>query len=377
MTGFVHQRAGRRVLVPGLVLVSALGFWLPACSAQDTSAKGKAEAANAAGTAKDPAANALAKVNGQTITEADVRTQAKDSFSQMKREYEQQERTLLESTLEQMIQDRLIEAEAKARGTTADALLAEAKGGEVTDAEVDAFYEQNKARIPPTTTKEQIAPQIKQYLGQQRQTEARDALVKSLQAKYPVDYLIEPIRAEVAKASYSVPAKGGPANAPVTIVEFSDFECPYCSRVNPTLKQVQDQYGDKVRVEFRQFPLNFHPNAQKAAEASLCAHDQGKFWELHDAMFADQKALAVDTLKAKAKELGLNAEQFNSCLDSGKHAAAVQADLQAGSQAGVSGTPAMFINGRFINGAVPVEQITKVIDDELKRKGVQTASKSK
>ncbi len=370
MTG-IHQRAGRRGLVPGLVLVSALGFWLPACSAQDTA---KGTAANA-GTAKDPAANALAKVNGQTITEADVRAQAQDTFNQMKREYEQQERTLVESTLEQMIQDRLIEAEAKARGTTADALLAEAKGGDVTDAEVDAFYEQNKSRIPPTTTKEQIVPQIRQYLGQQRQTEARDTLVKSLQAKYPVDYLIEPIRAEVAKATYKAPAQG-PENAPVTIVEFSDFECPYCSRLIPSLNQVKQQYGDKVRLEFRQFPLNFHANAQKAAEASLCAHDQGKFWELHDAMFADQKALAVDTLKAKAKELGLNAEQFNSCLDSGKHAAVVQADLQAGSQAGVSGTPAMFINGRFINGAVPIEQITKVIDDELKRKGVQTASKS-
>jgi protein-disulfide isomerase len=375
MTG-IHQRASRRAFVPGvLVLVSALGFWLPACSAQDKPAKGKANAATAM-TAKDPAANSLAKVNGQTITEADVRAQAKDTFSQMKREYEQQERTLVESTLEQMIQDRLIEAEAKARGTTAEALLAGSGGGEVTDAEVDAFYEQNKARIPPTTTKEQIVPQIRQYLGQQRQTEARDKLVKELQAKYPVDYLIEPIRAEVAKASYKAPVQG-PENAPVTIVEFSDFECPYCSRLIPSLTQVKQQYGDKVRLEFRQFPLNFHPSAQKAAEASLCAHDQGKFWELHDAMFADQKALAVDTLKTKAKELGLNAEQFNSCLDSGKHAAAVQADLQAGSQAGVSGTPAMFINGRFINGAVPIEQITKVIDDELKRAGVQTAAKSK
>ncbi|HEX2224847.1 MAG TPA: thioredoxin domain-containing protein [Thermoanaerobaculia bacterium] len=373
MTGFTHQRAGRRVFIPGvLVLVSALGFWLPACSAQDKPAKGKAEAA-----AKSTSGSELARVNGQVITEADVREKAKDSFTQMQREYEQQERALLESTLEQMIQDRLIEAEAKARNTTADALLAEAKGGDVTDAEVDAFYEQNKARIPPTTTKEQIAPQIKQYLGQQRQAEARDKLVKELQAKYSVDYLIEPVRATVAKAGYNVPAKGGAANAPVTIVEFSDFECPYCSRVNPTLAQVMSTYGDKVRIEFRQFPLNFHPNAQKAAEASLCAHDQGKFWELHDAMFADQKALAVDAIKAKAKELGLNAEQFNTCLDSGKHAAAVQADLQAGAQAGVSGTPAMFINGRFINGAVPFEQIAKVIDDELKRKGVQTASKSK
>ena len=170
------------------------------------------------------------------------------------------------------------------------------------------------------------------------------------------------------------PSKG-PANAPITIVEFSDFQCPFCSRVNPTLAQVREKYGDKVRIVFRQFPLSFHQQAQKAAEASLCAGDQGKFWELHDAMFADQQALGVDQLKTKAAGLGVNAEQFNQCLDSGKHAATVQADLKDGSAAGVSGTPAMFINGRFLSGAQPLNEITKVIDDELARKSADSSSK--
>ena len=117
-----------------------------------------------------------------------------------------------------------------------------------------------------------------------------------------------------------------------------------------------------------------HPQAQKAAEASLCANDQGKFWQLHDAMFANQQALGVDQLKAKAVELGLNAETFNSCLDSNKYAAQVATDLKEGSTAGVSGTPAMFINGRFVNGAVPFEEIASIVEDELQRKGVKTAS---
>ena len=124
-----------------------------------------------------------------------------------------------------------------------------------------------------------------------------------------------------------------------------------------------------MRIVFRQFPLPMHQNAQKAAEAALCANDQGKFWQLHDAMFSNQSALGVDQLKAKAAELGLKADEFNKCLDSGAKVATVEADKKAGSEAGVNGTPAMFINGRFVNGAVPLEKLTSVIDDELRRKG--------
>jgi protein-disulfide isomerase len=178
--------------------------------------------------------------------------------------------------------------------------------------------------------------------------------------------LLEPPRAEVAATG---PSKG-PANAPITIVEFSDFECPFCSRVVPTLEEVQEKYGDKVRLVFRQYPLPIHPSAPKAAEAALCAADQGKFWEMHDIMFAQQKELGVEQLKAKASQIGLDTEKFNQCLDSGAQAAAVQADMEAGARAGVNGTPAMFINGISVSGAVPYEQLAKVIDEELNRKGI-------
>lgn len=177
--------------------------------------------------------------------------------------------------------------------------------------------------------------------------------------------LPEPVRVAVEATG---PGRG-PENAPIKIVEFSDFQCPFCVRFVPVLEQVISKYGDKVRLVFRQFPLSAHPQAFKAAEASLCANDQGKFWDLHEAMFENQQQLQVDNLKAKATALGMNAEQFNSCLDSGKFSASVQADIQAGIQAGVLGTPALFINGRFISGAVPLDQITKIIDDELRRNG--------
>ena len=175
-----------------------------------------------------------------------------------------------------------------------------------------------------------------------------------------------PVRTEVATAGY--PARG-PATAPVTIVEFSDFECPFCGRLFPTLKAVENLYLDRVRIVYRQFPLRrIHPLAQKAAEASLCAHEQGRFWQMHDSLFGDQEHLTVDALKARAVELKLDTTAFNACLDSGKQAAAIDKDLAEGAKAGVTGTPAMFINGRMIVGAQPFTAIQAVIDDELQRK---------
>jgi len=350
----------RKPWIPGvLVLFLALGVWLPACSAQD---KAKAEAKTSSGSGQ-----VLAVVNGKPLTEADVRQSSAEQFKALDREYQQNVHKLLEDSLEQAVQDRLVEAEAAARKVTKDQVLAEIKPAAVTDADVDAFYEQNKAQIP--RPKDQVAGQIKTYLEQQGQQKARQEFFKGLESKYSVEYKLEPIRVEVAATG---PAKG-PASAPVTIVEFSDFQCPFCGRLTPTLKAIEDKYGDKVRLVFRQYPLPFHQYAQKAAEASLCANEQGKFWQMHDAMFANQQALEVAQLKSKAAELGLNADQFNQCIDSGKHAAEIQADMKDGSAAGVSGTPAMFVNGRFISGAVPLEQITTVIDDELKRQ--KTASR--
>jgi len=138
--------------------------------------------------------------------------------------------------------------------------------------------------------------------------------------------------------------------------------------VNPTLKQVEDKYGDKVRVVFRDFPLvQIHKDAAKAAEAGECAHEQGKFWEMHDRLFADQSKLQVEALKQKATEIGLDAEKFNQCLDSSKYAAEVQKDVDEGARYGVTGTPAFFINGRMLGGAQPVEAFMQVIDEELAR----------
>ena len=175
-----------------------------------------------------------------------------------------------------------------------------------------------------------------------------------------------PQRTEISTAGY--PARG-PATAPVTIVEFSDFECPFCGRLFPTLKAVEKIYLDRVRIVYRQFPLRrIHPLAQKAAEASLCAAEQGRFWEMHDSLFGDQEHLTIDALKGRAVELKLDTAAFNACLDSGKQAAAIDRDIADGTKAGVTGTPTMFINGRMMVGAQPYAAIQAIIEDELQGK---------
>lgn len=345
--------------------VTVSGGWMvAACAAQPEGANQQAAGGGV-----------VAEVMGEKITQAEVEAKAAEQLQQVEaqlqqcqKQAEQNRYQVLEAGVAQVLEDKMLTAEAAARGMSREELVAaeiDAKVAAVTDADVDAWYTENQARIGGRP-KEQIAPQIKQFLQQTRQQEARQAYLGALEEKYGARVLLEPPRTQVAATG---PSKG-PDGAPITIVEFSDFECPFCSRVNPTLAQVQQTYGDKVRIVFRQFPLAIHANAQKAAEASLCAHAQGKFWQMHDLMFTAQRELGVDQLKAKASQLGLDTESFNQCLDSGEYADEVRADMAEGTAAGVSGTPAMFINGIPISGAVPYEQVSAVIDAELDRKGI-------
>jgi protein-disulfide isomerase len=154
----------------------------------------------------------------------------------------------------------------------------------------------------------------------------------------------------------------------VTLVEFSDFQCPYCGKAHDTVEQVMQAYAGKVRLVFRQFPLNFHQNAGKAAEAALCANEQGKFWEYHDVLFKNQQTLDIAQLKEHAKSVGLEGGSFGTCLDQGKYKKAVDDDLAAGQKVGVTGTPAFFVNGVQLSGAIPFEEFKRVIDQELASK---------
>ncbi|MCI0573808.1 MAG: DsbA family protein [Myxococcaceae bacterium] len=170
------------------------------------------------------------------------------------------------------------------------------------------------------------------------------------------------------KATFPAEAPSwGPKEAKVTIVEWSDFQCPFCSRVNPTLKQIKETYPNDVRIVFRHQPLPMHPDAPLAAQASMAAHEQGKFWEYHDRLFENQRKLDRGSLEQYAQELGLNVAQFKAALDSRKYEAYVQKDSQDGSAAGASGTPTFFVNGRQVVGAQPFANFKTAIDEELAR----------
>ena len=166
----------------------------------------------------------------------------------------------------------------------------------------------------------------------------------------------------------TAPVKG-PKNAPVTIVAFSDFQCPFCSRVVPILHDLEKQYGNKVKIAFKHQPLPFHPNARPAANASMAANEQGKFWEMHDKLFANQGALDRQSLEKYAQEIGLDMGKFKSALDGNKFDALITKDSNEGTAAGANGTPTFFINGRQLVGAQPIDQFKAIIDEELKKKG--------
>jgi protein-disulfide isomerase len=311
----------------------------------------------------------LAVVGGTEITEEEVAEAVAGELLRIDRERQE----ILERGLDSLATARLLELEAEAKGVSVDELLAEVVGSRVSppsQEEVDAFYEERKAQI--RQPKEAVEDRIVEFLTQQRRQSAEAEYIAGLKSRYGFESYLEPLRIPLEVEGF--PTRG-PVDAPVTIVEFSDFECPYCARVIPTLEQILETYGDRVRLVFRQFPLNnIHPNAQKAAEASLCANDQGKFWELHDLMFKEQRSLELEQLKEKAARLELDVETFNACLDSSKYAEAVMSDQESGSRVGVSGTPALFINGRFLSGAQPFEQLAAVIDEELASQEPKTGS---
>jgi protein-disulfide isomerase len=160
----------------------------------------------------------------------------------------------------------------------------------------------------------------------------------------------------------------GDKNAPIKVIMYSDFQCPFCSRVNPSIDQIKQTYGNKVAIAFKNYPLPFHQNAELAAIAGLAAHRQGKFWDMHKKMFGNQQALQKDNLIGYARELGLNVDKFTKDLDDPELKAWVKADMEEGSKNGVNGTPATFINGRLVSGAQPFDAFKTIIDEELKKK---------
>jgi protein-disulfide isomerase len=313
----------------------------------------------------------VAKIAGKNITAGELDDAVKKDLAQLDQQYQEQRYQIRRNQLESMLRQRAFDDKAKAKGVSREELVNQeiaAKIPEPPDAEIRALYDRAKAggqQLPPfDQVKPDIARFIKNQKGQQMLADYYDGLKKEM----GIEVLLAPYQPPKVVVEAVGPTKG-PATAPVTIVEFSDYECPFCVRAEPTVKEVLAAYPGKIKLVYRDYPLPMHKAAPKAAEAAHCAGDQGKYWEMHDKLFAANGKLAPADLKAAAREIpGIDGGKFDQCLDSGSKAAEVEKNRKAGDEAGVSGTPAFFINGRLISGAQPAEAFKAAIDEELKAK---------
>lgn len=317
----------------------------------------------------------VAVLEGESITQDELDEWIKDDLFREQTEdlapgatYELRSRSL-----QKLLDERVVDAEAERRGVSTEELMRlerEARGA-ISDEQVTDFYEKNKKNMGGAT-RDQVADRIRSYLDEAREGE----ITAGLRDRAKIEVLLVPPRVTVAAEGPSV----GPAQAPVTIVEFSDFQCPYCARAGALAKQIHERYPTQVRFVFRHLPLErIHPQARGAAEASACADAQGRFWEFHDKIFANQRALAAADLQGYAKELGLDTKAFEQCVGERKFQSLVDRDLAAAAEAASDagkrglGTPAFFVNGILLTGARPAEDFYRVIDAELARVGAPAA----
>ncbi len=360
------------------VALIALALALTACSGDKSGTKatdkpGDKPAAAVAEPKKPQWPDVLAKVGDHSITRDDLLDFMLTGAAEQAKA---QPYEVVTRSVEQMIAERLVTAAAAKEQKTPQVWLqaqVEQRIVEPSRAQIEATYQQYKDQMQGQSM-EQAAPSIVRFLKNQQGQAIYKKVIDELRAQTTVTMLVQPPRIDVAEGG--LPPRG-PKSAPVTVIEFSDYECPFCGRAESVLAQVRQVYGDSVRMVFRDYPLPSHANAQKAAEAAGCADEQGKFWEMHGKLFANQRALELASLKQYAGELGLDQKKFDECLDTGKREAAIKQDIADGAAAGVSGTPGIFINGRFVNGALPFDALAKLIDEELVAKNLPVPVKSK
>jgi len=310
-----------------------------------------------------PSKEVVASMGGQQILEKElVKGIESDLYEAELKVYE-----IKYAKLQSMLLEKFMNQDPDKKNLTNDEFLDKhiAKSLKITDAQVDAFIKERQ--IP----KDQINPEIKarivEYLTVESKKVAVDNWIAAKTKKTPVEiYIHKPTLPTFEVNVGDAPFKGS-SDAKVTIVEFSDFQCPFCSKGAQVLSAIEKKYGNKVKIAFKHYPLPFHAQARIAAEASMCANEQDTklFWKMHDAMFADQSKLDKDNLIATAKKIGAKEADFKTCLESGKFKAKIDANVAEGAAIGIKSTPTFFINGKLISGAQPLEVFSEVIDADL------------
>jgi protein-disulfide isomerase len=299
----------------------------------------------------------VAEVGGVKLTMADLEQEESAKLLSAHYQYYQAET----KALNDLIDKKLIEQKAQSEHLTVDQLLDREINSRVkdpTEDQMQVYYEGVETDQPYEAVRAKILEKIRQL----RTEKARVEFLRTLRAATMVYVALAPPRANVEAENPQMTE--GPAKPAVTLVEFADYECPYCQKVAADVKKLADDYADKVAFTYKDFPLPMHSRAEKAAEAARCAAKQNKFWEFHDELFRS-KELDVDQLKAQALALKLDSTQFDKCLDSGEEAAAVDRDRKEGTRLGLNGTPSFFINGHFMSGALDYAALRQIVDQQL------------
>jgi protein-disulfide isomerase len=298
----------------------------------------------------------IAEVAGQKLTVADLQQQQGGKLLQARYQYYMNQR----KALDQLIDDKLIELEAKNRHLSVEQLLNTVVYKDVkdpTEDQLQVYYE----GMESTESYESVRDRVLEHIRELRKDKARATFVKQLRSNAQVQVLLEPPFADVDLKDAYV---HGPKNAPVTLVEFADYECPYCQKITPELQKLEKEYPDRLAVVYKDFPLPMHHTSEKAAEAARCAGEQGKFWEYHDVLFYS-KLLQISDLKAHARVLKLDGDRFDKCLDDGAETAPVKKNLEEARQLGLTGTPSFFVNGHFFSGAADYNVLKEMVEMQL------------
>ena len=305
----------------------------------------------------------IAIVDGETITIEEIEKSVGAKVAALHEQIYQVRRQRVEA----LIAERLLAQEAERRSVTVDALLDSevvSKVPAITTTEIDAFYQTNENRLP--TQEPDLRERIRAHLSNQELLARREAFVGQLQAKSKIKILLDaPPIYRAPLVIEGAPFKGA-ADAAVIIVAFQDFHCPFCKESQRTLDELLTRYPSNVKIIHKDFPIDeLHPGARQAHLAARCAAEQGKFWAYHDALYRNPAQSTPEDLNKYASVSMLNLAAFDSCVTSKVFSTAVQADIDEGVRAGVTGTPAFFINGRLIAGAQPLERFVAVIEEEL------------
>ncbi len=304
----------------------------------------------------------VAEYNGKSIRASEAFRQVKSRIFELEDELFRTK----EQAINEVIEQRLLETEAKKQNLPIEQLVQKEVGGPdtVEDKDIEEFLTSKGLSLnDPRIRKDDV----REYLKYRKQFDRRQAYLNKLKATANVKLKIEePTAPKVTVNTDGYPTWGN-AKAPVTIVEFSDFQCPFCSRAIPTVDRIKKEYGpDKVRIVFMDMPLPAHPRANPAALAGHCANEQGKFWELHDVLFKNQTKLEDSDLKDHAKAIGLDMAKFDDCFSKKKYQDAIEKSKKEAEKAGIQATPSFLINGTLMQGAQPFEKFKEKIDSAIK-----------